>query len=427
MSIVPMPLPTILRPSIDSCAGSVSNFFDGECQLSRARYNCIVSIALRIVTLLAVTLFTIADIALWTAMTITVYPVCYLGRNHFINLISIVAAPILTLGLLFGFSLPVDLDRRFFSAFSCFKKHPWNENYITVVRRRIREGNLGQEERERALTDAINNLDSITRERDLIEENIKLLLETRINPNAQPGGWSVLGSACGVVHNSRVVKMLLDKHADPNFGGEDLYAGYPLERAVENLSFRSVKLLLQRGALPNAHKRIHPIVRAILGGRSFYLGWEKIGIGERNSLASTRAVIKLLIQTEEIIIPPQCIEKIEKLSNVLHQNINSEESVAREAIHEWVESVKHDAEPILILFRKQIQSGYLENDFTNPAFQVHFRRSRENLLNNIKVTIPIVIQAKKQIIEKYIRMIRESNFLSEQRDLPRLIAEYCYS
>lgn len=60
-------------------------------------------VALRTLMMLSVMVLAAIDIAIWTLMIITVYPAYQKGREHFVNVISYLAAPILSLAMPFGY------------------------------------------------------------------------------------------------------------------------------------------------------------------------------------------------------------------------------------------------------------------------------------------------------------------------------------
>jgi ankyrin repeat protein len=95
---------------------------------------------------------------------------------------------------------------------------------------------------------------------------VKLLLDKGADPNAQGGFYGNALQAASEEGHEQVVKLLLDKGADPNAQGEDY--GNALQAASSGGHEQVVKLLLNNGADPNAQSGDYDnaLYAASLGG-----------------------------------------------------------------------------------------------------------------------------------------------------------------
>lgn len=450
-----LPLPSWLSPSVDIPSGAVVKGFAPKVTQSLrggSFVSCITTIAFRILAVLAVTLAVAYTLILWSMATVLVYPIIYVKGEHLINLISNLALPILSLSMLFGYTLPLNYFRRRGFGLACHNDQKfWNGFYGANIRGVQIEGveaarsMLKSSANKAELAGALNSAARLKH-----EDAVKVFLdEGHLDPNVSDdtNGMNIpsmpnlvvdqpfrnaLTAATESKHNSRIVKILLDHNASPNVP-EEAGGRTPLNCAVINLSFLSVKYLLRAGALPNTPSgwsSATPMALAMLGNLGHDFKKITVGDPQGRSLASTRAIIKLLIHTEAFNGCREHFESLSSFAKLLNEPYTKENRVATDtALKTWVDDNSEAQVKNTFTFHLHKYLDSVITDSDDVAKINRKQQRRQTLAHNISVTIPMVIKAKQEVIEKYVRALFEANFMKANdgdRGILRLIAEYCY-
>lgn len=406
-------LPRWLAPATESCVGlSMQAFSD---KISRPL--SITTIAWRILAALTVTLSSIADLVIWAAMTITVYSALVNDLAHIVNLIATLAIPILSIGILFGYSIPSDFFRYTWSAFRCYSYNyelRGDDPEAERAARKLLKSHCPQE---------ILNSELRTTAMYRRENVARILLEGRADPNAKNHlGETAVSLAAAEKNNSEVLKLLIAHQGNPSDG---------LEEAVSDLCLSNVKVLLKHGGETSSGLPL-----AVLGIRNWRHRRPATRIGvesdedriyrlEHNShprfrsLALTKAIIRQLINARMPCRPDHLTELNAFVNAVEEENGYGYE----EAIFKWINEEQQN--PFRVVLKNWIAEIYLPDPFQHPTTQNRVRENRKIMVENIKLMVPFVIKARGEFTEKCCKAIAEANHCLPI-DLARLIAQYVY-
>lgn len=423
-------LPSFMQPSAESYVGSYLE------EMEPIFADRVDSIAKRILITLGALIVSIVDVIVWTFMTITVYPAYRIGKDHFINLIALVAMPILSFSLLFGYVPQVSQTRDSVLSLCSgneinIERYPDNTASANYV---LRKANTKRKKMLGIHTAAIYGKKHIA---NALLKSMKAdpFLAQWVNSRKTPLHTAISGIVYNTFDDRTVVDTILSYNINPN----NIYNGItPLTLASGSGLDIEVDKLLKKNADPNMKDDLYrtAIIAALFGikfyGTTHDLPDAKDTVPEstiitaqdrknkRSAEASTR-VIQLLINAEVV-----CND--EHL-NELDGFITAAKEKDEKAIKTWLDAEDavqnlENRNPFRIFLKREerwLQKG-LEaqwaNFSNNPLIVIP---------KNIGLLTPIVKKEKDGVIERRAIVIDATGYLNHVRPMSRIISEYCYS
>lgn len=426
-------LPTILRPSL----GSVVGFGLEDYRLpfwEAQRVSCIYSIGTRICCALGCILRSAFDLLFWVGMTITIYPAYLLGKDHFINLISHLVMPILSLSLLFGYlpAKPTFERESVYSLFRCrnrdLLRHTMAKVPVEVAERHLLRNSLTDPEKAAAISTA-----ALWGNKEVVN---LLLSRGNVDPNiidfSASARTPLYSAVAGIVFRTSkdpsTVDTILSYHPSPNIPSRGIT---PLMLASGSGFNQEVDKLMKAGANPHVRglDGVTALTTAILGVRMLAeISGHIIVVGTtanqeeqsttKRSYVQVVAIIHRLIEAEVF-----CSEKhLDELCG-----FDTAVNEGNIALRSWLNA--EDGTPLnqRNLFRFFLKNTLIRDIriFQGGAFG--WSLEKINLfLNNIRLLTPIVREAKEKVVERRTSAVDACEFF-RARPIARIISEYCYS
>lgn len=458
-NVLTINLPYWLEPTTNSFSGAaISLLRERSCNFLDSYVNPtlgdrIKEVTIRALIILTIGLCTAVDLCVWSIMTITVIPAFLAGRSHFINLISFLAIPVLSLGILVGYTTSVNPFRTSHSIIcGCWMRSMWGNN--------LGENDDGKGYAERLIN---SNVTKQCMQAGLRHEAgkghhiaVEMFLKEKTEINVlDKYGHTALINACES-GNPRIVQLLLDHQADPNLTGKD--KDHPLFCAVRSKNPFIVASLLNNAANPHIYyaNKITPLITLMMGEswlgpfqyhRDHYPDYnrndaQKIKIeayySNRNKAiealveAEVECDSKHLDDVETGLLP--ALKEADEKGN-LSGNIAS--------INNWIDQEEHiqpmNRNPFrnylnyidLSYYNRQQLTTY-PHDNISPEYAVKIiQENRKALYTNFLAIRPIIENAKRNVIERRRIILLSHGYFNDdkgngERSISLIISEYVY-
>lgn len=224
----------LIQPSQFSVTGKWLTMIDGDHCLNPELHGVVVSelptverigfFAFKVLSAIILIGCTVADLASWVGMTITVIPAYRIGcLNHVANLIATLAVPFLAIGMVFGRNLTLHNDRPFFcpvdftqqkTRYSSleFVNHIQGSRLEQLIDRGVDIDQVDAQGNTPLVKILLRGYDRDT-DPDEVAKKVSLLLGAGANPDPKSGTHFplMLAAALGL---ARTVEALLKKNAD---------------------------------------------------------------------------------------------------------------------------------------------------------------------------------------------------------------------
>lgn len=376
----------------------------------------------RAIAVLSLLICNALDLAMWAVMTVTIIPAYSLGRQHWINLISFLALPILSFGIMGGYTPRINYAKKSHSTIcSCLE----GVDKLNLSK----DGGKGDVERFIDINPSKEEF-----QRELVKaasvghyKAVEMLLKQKLDLKISRIGTIALSYA---IRNcqSRVVELLLTHQIEPDQDS--------LSHATLSLSPISVIHLLNHGANPNfenPHKS--HLVTLMMAGLLIDETYWSYHVQKGDA-------IRALIMAEAECLTEH-LEEVEKelLPALTESNAKQYAIGNAHAINAWIIGTSGAAQPLCHPnpFRSYLQQSDLQLDegiFTNPPNSIfaydplYIQQNRKVFAQKFPSFKAVIIQAKHEVAERRYQALIDLDYFPttiQVKELARLISEYVYS